>query len=133
MIYDIYVLTGDEDPVDALRAGPRRGELIIRRRFVNSLDTSLLALLLDQATGQEMLPPLASARLVAMDPKGMVIQGVQTIYQRDTQKAKGHRFSQRWVCKMPGAAAVLNTEKLLQRSAARLRSSAVSGFDPKDD
>lgn len=133
MIYDVYVFTGDNDPVDALRAGAKRGELIVRRRFTNSPDTSLLAQLLDPVTRREMLPPLASARLVAMDPKGMLIEGMQTTYQRDTQKAKAHHFSQRWLCKMPGAVAVLNTEKLMQRSAARLRSAAVSGFDPRDD
>ena len=68
-----------------------------------------------------------------MDVKGMVIEGKETIFTRDTHKAKGQHFLQRWLCKMPGQPAVLNTQKLLQRSAERLKKQVYSGFDPQDD
>ena len=136
VIYDIYALTGTKgqiDPVDALRAGPQRGDLIIRKRFANSTDTSLTAELFQPGSTVELLTGIERVRLVAMDSKGMVLEGVQTIYVRDTAKAKKSHIVQRWLCKLPGTPAVLNTEKLIKRSAARLNAAMVSGFDPSDD
>ena len=136
VIYDVYALTGSKgqiDPVDALRAGPKRGDLIIRVRFVNSTDTSLTAELFEPGTQVELLTGIERVRMVAMDSKGLVLEGVQAVYTRDTAKAKKSHLVQRWLCKVPGAPAVINTDKLLKRSAARLNAAMVSGFDPADD
>ena len=117
MIYDVYLLMngqGNEDPVDALRYGPKRGMLVIRRRFVNSTDTSLTAELFALDGNKiELLPALEGVRLVGENEKGKVIEGTQSVYARATQKAKRESFVQRWLCKAPGLPAVLDTEKLL--------------------
>lgn len=76
MVFDIYVLNGKHgDPVDALRAGPRRGELIIKKRFVTSSETDLVAMLLEPGTDKELLQALRYARIVAMNSLGMTIEG----------------------------------------------------------
>lgn len=124
---------GKEDPIDALRAGPKRGVLVIKKRFFNSPNTSLTAELIEPGTANELLPALQNVRLVGANDRGLVIEGTQTVYSRPTQKAKQVHFVQRWLCKTPGQQAVLNTEKLLKRSAARIRSNLAQGFDPADD
>ena len=134
VIYDVYVLGGKGgDPVDALRIGPKRGELIIKKRYFNSTDQRVYAELLDAATGAELLPPIEYVHIVAMDRKGMTIEGTQSHQARDTKKARVDHFVQRWLCKMPGAKAELDTSKLLKRSADRLNRSMVSEFTPDDD
>ena len=134
MLYDVYVLGGKGgDPVDALRAGPKRGELLIKRRFVGGTDLSLYAELLDPASGQPLLTPITHVRVIAMDRKGMTLEGTQSVQLRETKKAQVAHFAQRWLCKMPGAKAELDTVQLLKRSAARLRSKMACGFDPEDD
>ena len=134
MLYDVNVLGGKGgDPVDALRAGPKRGELLIKNAFTGGTDPSLYAELLDQATGQAMFTPITHVRVVAMDRKGMTLEGTQSVQLRDTKKCRVEHFAQRWLCKVPGAKAELDTVQLLKRSAARLKSKMVSGFDPEDN
>lgn len=48
-------------------------------------------------------------------------------------KSASERRTQRWLAKLPGQPAILDTEKLLKRSARRLALIAASGFDPADD
>lgn len=103
-----------------------------KRRFYNSPYRTLSAELIDPS-GKQLLAAIEKVRLVSMDQKGMVIEGVQTFKERDTKKGRKHHFTQRWLCKLPGVPTVLNTEKLLKRSAARLNAHLVSGFDPADD
>lgn len=67
-----------------------------------------------------------------MDRKGMTIEGTQSHQARDTKKARVNHFVQRWLCKMPGAKAELDTERLLKRSAERLRRTLLSGFENSD-
>lgn len=124
---------GKGDPIDALRAGPKRGVLVIKKQFFNSVNTSLTAELIEPGTTNELLPALQNVRLIGANEKGLVIKGTQTVFTRPTQKAKQAHFAQRWLCKTTGQQAVLNTEKLLKRSAERLRSTIASGFDPADD
>ena len=125
---------GNEDPVDALRFGPKRGLLVVRRRFANSPNTSLCAELfaLDD-NRSELLPALENVRMIAENEKGKVLEGTQTGYARPTSKARREQFTQRWLCKLPGLPAILDTEKLLKRSARRLNSRLNTGFDPADD
>lgn len=102
MFYDVYVLGGKGgDPVDALRAGPKRGELIIKKRFFNSPDESVTAELLDAQTGL-LLTPLQHVRIVPMDRKGMTIEGTQAHQLRQQQESKVEHFAQRWLCRCRG-------------------------------
>lgn len=84
-------------------------------------------------TGADLLPPLMYVRIVGVNEKGMVIEGQQTMYLRESHKTRRDHFIQRWLCKVPGQPAVLNTEKLLRRSVTRLKLSLASGFDQGDD
>jgi hypothetical protein len=125
---------GHEDPVDALRYGPKRGLLVVRKRFVNSANISLTAELFAlDGSKNELLPALDYVKLIAENEKGKVIEGIQSVFLRATQKARREQFTQRWLCKLPGLPAVLDTEKLLKRSAKRLSNRLISGFDPLDD
>ena len=134
MVFDIYVLNGKHgDPVDALRAGPCRGELIIKKRFITSSETDLVAMLLEPGTDKELLQALRYARIVAMNSLGMTIEGTIAWSERKTSRAKVQSTTQRWLCKTPGSKAVLNTEKLLMRSAARLNAARTNSFDPAHD
>lgn len=136
VIFDVYALVNGEgrlDAVDALQAGPRRGELIIKRRYYRHSDKSLCAELLDQATGNALLAPLEWVRVLVIDPKGMLIEGTQTVYRTKSAKSASERRTQRWLAKLPGQPAILDTEKLLKRSARRLALIAASSFDPADD
>jgi hypothetical protein len=135
VLFDVYLLNpnGADDPVEALRAGPQRGELVIRRWSYHMPDKSLCAMLYRPGTKEEMLQPLRYVQFIGMSDKGMVIEGTATWAERTTHKSRRHDYKQRWLCKQPGAAAVLNTEKLLKRSAANLKKIMASGFDPADD
>ncbi|MBI2728772.1 MAG: hypothetical protein HYX42_21230 [Polaromonas sp.] len=71
--------------------------------------------------------------MLAINDKGMTIEGTITIAERDTAKSRKNNFKVRWVVKQVGVPAILNTEKLKERSARRLASAVSSGFDPADD
>ena len=134
VIFDVYVLGGKGgDPVEALRAGPRRGELVIRKRWPDGPRSDLMALLLEPGTRNELLPALLFPSVIAMNSIGMTIEGTTAHQFRNTSKAKIEYFKDRWLCKPPGAKAVLDTEKLLKRSAARLKRAQANGFDPAFD
>ena len=47
-------------------SGPCRGELIIKKRFVTSSETDLVAMLLEPGTGKELLQALRYARIAAI-------------------------------------------------------------------
>lgn len=136
MIFDVYVLGGGDgrfDPVDALRAGPKRGELVIKRRYFNSPNNSLMAEVRDPSTQAELVTAIEHVKVLVADRRGMLLEGTQTSFERDSAKSRRHHFTQRWLIKLPGQPAILDTEKLLKRNAHRIASSMVSGFDPKDD
>lgn len=119
--------------MEALRAGPKRGELIIRRRWPDGPRTDLQALLLEPGTRNELLPALLHPTVIAMNSLGMTVEGSTAHQLRSTSKAKIEYSRERWLCKPPGAKAVLDTEKLLKRSAARLNRAQANGFDPAHD
>lgn len=134
VIFDVYVLGGKGgDPVEALRAGPKRGELIIRRRWPDGPRTDLQALLLEPGTRNELLPALLNPTVIAMNSLGMTVEGTTAHQFRNSFKAKFDYSRERWLCKPPGAKAVLDTEKLMKRSAARLNRALSNGFDPAHD
>jgi hypothetical protein len=134
VIFDVYFLSGKgADPVEALRAGPKRGELVITKRWPGGLRNDLMALLLEPGTRNELAPALLFPSVIAMNSLGMTIEGTTAHQFRNTAKAKIEYSKQRWLCKPPGAKAVLDTEKLLKRSAARLNAALASGFDPAHD
>ena len=81
---------------------PRRGNLLIKRRFFNSPNRTLSAELFEVGSGKELLTALENVSLVGMDAKGMVIEGTQTAYASATQKVKKEHFEQRWLCKCRG-------------------------------
>jgi hypothetical protein len=68
-----------------------------------------------------------------MNSLGMTIEGTTAHQFRNTAKAKIDYSRERWLCKPPGAKAVLDTEKLMKRSAARLNRALSIGFDPGHD
>jgi hypothetical protein len=134
VIFDVYVLGGKGgDPVEALRAGPKRGELVIRRRWPGGPRTDLECFLLEPGTRNELLPALLNPIVIAMNSLGMTVEGTLGHQFRGTSKAKMEYSRERWLCKPPGAKAVLDTEKLSRRSAAKLNRALVNGFDPAHD
>lgn len=128
MLFDVYVFSGD--PVDALAAGAKTGELVIKSA---GRDQGLVANLVGPNGVDALLPPLRRVRLLAMNTTGMVIEGVVTVGQRDTLKSRTTTSQLRWVIKHVGAPAVLNTVKLKERTTRRLAITSASGFDPADD
>lgn len=134
MIFDIYILGAKgSDPVEALRSGPRRGELIIRRRWPDGPRTDLQALLLEPGTRNELLPALLNPTVIAMNSIGMTVEGTTAHQFRNTAKARFEYSKERWLCKPPGSKAVLDTEKLRRRSAERLKRALDNPFDPTHD
>ena len=134
MLFDIYILGAKgSDPVEALRAGPRRGELIIRRRWPDGPRTDLQALLLEPGTRNELLPALLNPTVIAMNSQGMTLEGTTAHQLRNTSKARFDYSKERWLCKPPGSKAVLDTEKLMKRSAERLRRAQANPFDAAHD
>jgi len=134
VIFDIYILGAKgSDPVEALRSGPKRGELIIRRRWPDGPRTDLQALLLEPGTRNELLPALLNPTVIAMNSQGMTVEGTTAHQFRNTAKARFDYSKERWLCKPPGAKAVLDTEKLLRQSAERLKRALDNPFDPAHD
>jgi hypothetical protein len=116
VIYDVYNLGAGGDEVAALSAGAVRGELRISRRFPASpLDTSRMATLCEPGTRKELLRPMVIVGDVRMNEHSMVIEGTVVVGRSERAKAKVERYAVRWLCKFPGAPAVLNTEKLRER------------------
>ncbi|WP_041390677.1 hypothetical protein [Polaromonas sp. JS666] len=52
---------------------------------------------------------------ILMNAHSMVIHGTVVVGRSERPKAKVEHFTVRWLCKFPGAPAVLNTEKLRSR------------------
>lgn len=137
MIFDVYEL-GEVGPGDAgigaLNAGAQRGELKIRRRFPASPhDKTLMATLCAPGTRDELLHALLYVNVVAMNSVSMVLEGTAVISERHTQKSKVNHFKVRWLCKLPGAPAILNTEKLAARAQKRRADIARDPFHPAND
>ena len=128
MLFDVYYFTGD--PVDSLQAGAKTGELVLK---ATGRDNGLVAHLYKPGSTLDMLTSLRHARVVAMNHLGMTIEGYITVAERPALKAKTHTHAVRWVVKHVGAPAVLNAQKLKERSVRRLAAAAASGFDPAED
>ena len=92
-----------------------------------------MACLYAPGSTKELLPPLRHAKVLAMNEQGMCIEGRVTIAEREALKSKSNTFVVRWIVKQIGAPAVLNTQKLKERSRRRLALVQMSGFDPQDD
>lgn len=61
VISNEYVLAGDRghfEPVDALRAGQKRGELVVKKRLPNSPNKELVTGLRYLVTGKEFAAPM---------------------------------------------------------------------------
>ena len=133
MLFDVYNLgTGEWDPVDVLRAGPTQGHLKVRRRYPASHDTSVVATLLNPA-GKELMGPLLHVQLCAMNSTSLLLEGTVVIAERQTLKSKANRYTVRWLCKVPGTPAVLNTTAVQQRHAKLMKELSVNGFHPAYD
>jgi hypothetical protein len=129
VLFDVYVFLGD--PVDSLSAGASTGELVLTP---TGRDRGIVAALYRPGTQEELLPSMRYVRLVAMNSLGMTIEGTVTSAERPSaSKSKVNHFSVRWVIKHVGAPAVLNAQKLKERSVRRLAVAKASGFDPGDD
>ncbi|WP_411878212.1 hypothetical protein [Polaromonas sp. YR568] len=88
---------------------------------------------MEPGTRAQLLPALLNPAVIAMNSLGMTVEGTIAHQFRNSAKAKVEYSKERWLCKLPGAKAVLDTEKLLKRSAARLNRALASGFDPAHD
>lgn len=131
MFLDVYLLNnggGSDDPVAALHRGPTRGELIIRPE-----NGRLVAQIRDPATGDDLLRRLIYVQLKGVSSKGMLLEGTVTVSERASAKSKVSSHTERWLVKLPGSKAILDTEKLLKRSAANLKRKNLFGFNPDDD
>lgn len=96
-------------------------------------DDGLVAHLYKPGPEDDMMTPLRHAKVLAMNRRGMSIEGYVTVAERNTQKSKTHTVAVRWIVKNVGAPAVLDTVKLKARSMRRLAGVMASGFDPADD
>lgn len=128
MLFDIYVY--HDDPIDALSAGARTGELCLKKK---GRDSGLEANLFRPGTKEELLPSMRYVQLIAMNSTSMVIEGTRWASERPGSKSKTGSYQERWIIKHVGAPAVVDAKRLQRRSAARLNSIRASGFDPADD
>ena len=134
MLFDVYNLGTDTAGLGPLSAGPVRGELAIRKRFPNSPhDDGVTATLSAPGTKNTLLPPLHYVRFVAMNSHSMVIEGTVVTARGDSPKAKVKHHKVRWLCKFPGAPAVVNTSKLQERQAQKKRAIDSDPFHPARD
>lgn len=53
--------------------------------------------------------------------------------ERASSKSKANSHKERWLVKLPGSKAILDTEKLLKRSVVNLKRKNLFGFNPDDD
>ena len=131
MLYDVYILgSKGEDPLPAMLAKPRQGQLIIRKRFPTRSDTALNALLVDPARPEEPLMEMHYIRLVGMTAESMVIEGTVGHSFRGKQKSKVEHFQQRWLCKAPGTKVTIDAEALRRSKANLARAVAADPFHP---
>ena len=134
MLFDVYNLGSDASALRALGEGPVRGELIVRRRFPDSPhDDGLMAMVCEPGTSNTLLHPLHYARFVAMNGHSMVIEGTMVTSKSQSPKAKVTHHKVRWLCKLPGAPAVLDTGKLKAHRARLDKAIADDPFHPARD
>ena len=134
MIYDVYDLGTNKDEVAALSAGAIRGELRIMRRFPASpMDTSRTASLCEPGTSKELLRPLVIVGDILMNTHSMVIEGTVVLSRSDSPKSTVSHHKVRWLCKFPGAPAILNTERLRARREKLKTDMSHDGFHPAYD
>ena len=134
MLFDVYNLGTDIATLGPLNAGPVRGELALRKRFPGSPhDDGVTATLSAPGTKNTLLQPLHYVRFVAMNSHSMVIEGTVVTARGDSPKAKVTHHKVRWLCKFPGAPAVVNTSKLQERQARLKRAIDNDPFHPARD
>lgn len=134
MIYDVYNLGDGGDEMAALGAGAIRGELRISKRFPASpYDTSRMATLCEPGTRKELLRPMVIVGDVRINAHSMLIEGTVVLSRSESPKSTTTDHKVRWICKFPGAPAVLNTEKLRARREKLKADMARDGFHPAYD
>lgn len=135
MLYDVYDLgtSAQPDLMAVLRAGAIRGDLRIRRRFARTSDTSMLAEVWEPGTRNILMGPLIHARAGAMNSDTWVLEGVLLVPAREGLKSKVNQYQVRWLCKVPGAKAVIDPDKVARTYRQKRAVETLSGFDPKDD
>lgn len=131
MLYDVYILgSKGEDPLPAMLAKPRQGQLLIRKRYPGRSDTALNAMLVDPAKPDEPLMEMHYIRLVGMTAESMVIEGTIGHSFRGKQKSKVEHFQQRWLCKMPGTVVTIDAAALRRSKANLQQAMAANPFHP---
>lgn len=135
MLYDVYDLGTSDQPdlMAVLRVGAVRGDLRIRRRFARSSDTSMLAEVWEPGTRNILMGPLIYARAGAMNSDTWVLEGSLLIPARESLKSKVNQYQVRWLCKVPGAKAVIDPDKVARNYRSRQAVHAITGFNPNDD
>jgi hypothetical protein len=131
VIYDVYILgSKGEDPLPAMLAKPKQGQLLIRKRFPGRSDTALNAYLFDPATPAELVMEMHYIRLVGMTSESMVIEGTVGRPRRDTHKSKVDYFTQRWLCKAPGTKITIDADAIRRSKANLTQAMKADPFHP---
>lgn len=132
MLYDIYILgSKGEDPLPAMLAKPKQGQLIIRKRFPARSDTALNALLMDPSKPDgDPLMEMHYVRLVGMTAESMVIEGTVGHSFGKSFKSKVEYYQQRWLCKAPGTKISIDAEALRRSKGNLAKAIAADPFHP---
>jgi hypothetical protein len=121
VLYDIYILgSKGEDPLPAMLAKPKQGQLIICKRYPGRSDTALNAFVVNPEKPGEPLLEMHYIRLVGMTAESMVIEGTVGYPRNQSHKSKVDLFKQRWLCKAPGSKIVIDADAI-RRSKANLK------------
>ena len=133
MFFDIYIIDGGQaaDPVPAMLRKPIKAHLVIRRRFFNSPNRTLIAELYQSTThGEAPLRQMVDAHFLAMNFESLMIGGRVGYPRRANAKSSVDFVEQRWVCKLPGAKVVVDAELLRRRSTDLSKAIQSDPFHP---
>lgn len=93
----------------------------------------MLAEVWEPGTRNVLMGPLIYARTGAMNSDTWILEGSVLVPARSSTKSKVNQFQVRWLCKVPGAKAVIDPDKVARTYRSSQAVHAASGFNPKDD
>lgn len=93
----------------------------------------MLAEVWEPGTRNVLMGPLIYARTGAMNSDTWILEGSLLVSERGGLKSKVNQYQVRWLCKVPGAKAVIDPDKVARNYRNCQAVHAASGFNPKDD
>lgn len=135
MIYDVYELGEDwrqPDLIKVLQRGPTAADLRITRRFPNSNSDQREARFYRPGTKEQILRVVLYVDVIAIGADGLLLVGTVTSAERNTPKSRLNSFKVGYLCKTPGAPAVVRHKHMVKNQVQR-QGRAPSGFNPEDD